>query len=156
MNGIIHNCTHGNDPNVKLTEEEMILKIFAYIEKLFQIIQPQKLLFAAIDGTVLKGFLIPQTGLCLELYLPNASNQDSLWSQSSLSHPLQSDHHECIVQEKCEYLTYSLNDGQKILKPVSFCILPLYDGSFAGSAPRAKMNQQRGRRFKAAKAAAEV
>ena len=50
MNGIIHNCTHGNDPNVKLTEEEMILKIFAYIEKLFQIIQPQKLLFAAIDG----------------------------------------------------------------------------------------------------------
>lgn len=50
MNGIIHNCTHGNDPNVKMTEEEMILKIFEYIEKLFQIIQPQQLLFAAIDG----------------------------------------------------------------------------------------------------------
>lgn len=53
MNGIIHNCTHGNDPNVKLTEEEMILKIFAYIERLFQIIQPRKLLFAAIDGMIL-------------------------------------------------------------------------------------------------------
>lgn len=53
MNGIIHNCTHGNDPSVKLTEEEMILKVFAYVEKLFQIVQPQKLLFAAIDGEAL-------------------------------------------------------------------------------------------------------
>lgn len=50
MNGIIHNCTHGNDPEVKLTEEEMIVKIFAYTEKLFQIVQPQRLFFAAIDG----------------------------------------------------------------------------------------------------------
>ena len=50
MNGIIHNCTHGNDPNVKLTEDEMIVKVFEYLEKLFQIVQPQKLLFAAIDG----------------------------------------------------------------------------------------------------------
>ena len=50
MNGIIHNCTHGNDPNVKLKEEEMVVKIFDYIDRLFSIAQPQKLLFAAIDG----------------------------------------------------------------------------------------------------------
>lgn len=50
MNGIIHNCTHGNNPNVQLTEEEMVLKVFDYIDHLFKIIQPQKLLFAAIDG----------------------------------------------------------------------------------------------------------
>ena len=50
MNGIIHNCTHGNNPNVHLTEEEMVLKVFVYIDHLFKIIQPQKLLFAAIDG----------------------------------------------------------------------------------------------------------
>ena len=53
MNGIIHNCTHGNDPNVKLTEEEMIIKIFDYIDRLFKIVQPRKLLFAAIDGAAL-------------------------------------------------------------------------------------------------------
>ena len=50
MNGIIHNCTHGNDPGRKITEQEMIVKVFGYQEKLFQIVQPQKLLFMAIDG----------------------------------------------------------------------------------------------------------
>jgi hypothetical protein len=50
MNGIIHNCTHGNDPNQKLTEEEMILRIFAYLDKLIQLVRPKKLVFMAIDG----------------------------------------------------------------------------------------------------------
>ncbi len=50
MNGIIHNCTHGNDPGTRLTEPEMIVKVFAYLEKLFEIVQPQQLLFMAVDG----------------------------------------------------------------------------------------------------------
>lgn len=53
MNGIIHNCTHGNDPGSKLTEEEMVLRIFQYLDKLFSIVQPQKLLFMAVDGECL-------------------------------------------------------------------------------------------------------
>lgn len=55
MNGIIHNCTHGNDPNTKLTEEEMIRKIFMYLDKLFHIVKPQKLVFMAIDGVAPRG-----------------------------------------------------------------------------------------------------
>ncbi|KAL4425618.1 hypothetical protein ABPG75_009634 [Micractinium tetrahymenae] len=51
MNGIIHNCTHGNNPDVKPTEDEMIVKIFTYLDKLFHIVKPQKLLFMAIDGS---------------------------------------------------------------------------------------------------------
>lgn len=50
MNGIIHNCTHGNDEESNLTDEEMILRIFNYLDRLFQIVNPQKLLFMAIDG----------------------------------------------------------------------------------------------------------
>eukprot|EP00884_Botryococcus_braunii_P018818 jgi/Botrbrau1/561/Bobra.0010s0030.1 len=50
MNGIVHNCTHGNDPAVKLTEEQMVEKIFMYLDRLMSIVQPQKLLFMAIDG----------------------------------------------------------------------------------------------------------
>lgn len=50
MNGIIHNCTHGNTPGQKLTEAEMVAKIFTYLDKLFQVVKPQKLLFMAIDG----------------------------------------------------------------------------------------------------------
>lgn len=50
MNGIIHNCTHGNDPSTKLTEGEMILRVFNYLDRLVQIVQPRQLLFMAIDG----------------------------------------------------------------------------------------------------------
>lgn len=50
MNGIIHNCTHANDPNLKLTETEMVLRIFNYLDKLIQIMKPKKLVFLAIDG----------------------------------------------------------------------------------------------------------
>lgn len=50
MNGIIHNCTHANDPNLKLTETEMVLRIFNYLDKLIQIMKPKQLVFLAIDG----------------------------------------------------------------------------------------------------------
>jgi 5'-3' exoribonuclease 1 len=50
MNGIIHNCTHANDPTLRLTETEMVLRIFMYLDKLIHIIKPKKLVFLAIDG----------------------------------------------------------------------------------------------------------
>ena len=50
MNGIIHICTHGNDPGTRLSEPEMLVKVFTYLEKLFEIVQPQQLLFMAVDG----------------------------------------------------------------------------------------------------------
>ncbi|GLC57430.1 hypothetical protein PLESTB_001223500 [Pleodorina starrii] len=51
MNGIIHNCTHANRKDIGgVTEEDMMLKVFDYLEKLIQIVRPQKLLFMAIDG----------------------------------------------------------------------------------------------------------
>lgn len=51
MNGIIHNCTHANRKDIGgVTEEDMMLKVFDYLDKLVQIVRPQKLLFMAIDG----------------------------------------------------------------------------------------------------------
>ncbi|WVQ81858.1 hypothetical protein IAT38_003985 [Cryptococcus sp. DSM 104549] len=54
MNGIVHNCSHPpsseNDPHFRITEEQMILAIFAYIDHLFTKIKPQKVFFMAIDG----------------------------------------------------------------------------------------------------------
>jgi 5'-3' exoribonuclease 1 len=53
MNGIIHNCTHkdtGEDVSFRLTEEEMFIRIFNYIEHLFGKIKPKQLFFMAIDG----------------------------------------------------------------------------------------------------------
>ncbi|KAK0296411.1 exonuclease II Exo2, partial [Friedmanniomyces endolithicus] len=53
MNGIIHNCTHNDSGSAitkHVTEDEMFIKIFNYIEHLFGKIKPQKLFFMAIDG----------------------------------------------------------------------------------------------------------
>lgn len=52
MNGIIHNCTHSDsdDAMTRMSEEEMFIRIFNYIEHLFGKIKPKQLFFMAIDG----------------------------------------------------------------------------------------------------------
>ena len=52
MNGIIHPCTHGNnqDEIVVLDETAMFKKIFGYVDRLYKIVRPTKVLFLAVDG----------------------------------------------------------------------------------------------------------
>ncbi|KHJ32372.1 putative 5 -3 exoribonuclease 1 [Erysiphe necator] len=52
MNGIIHNCTHKDtdDTSFRMTEEQMFITIFNYIEHLYGKIKPKQLFFMAIDG----------------------------------------------------------------------------------------------------------
>lgn len=64
MNGIIHNCSHPNDddPHFRITEETIVKNIFHYLEVLFQMIQPQKLFFMAIDGVAPRAKMNQQRG----------------------------------------------------------------------------------------------
>lgn len=51
MNGIIHPCTHGNsDELVILDETAMFKKIFGYVDRLYKIVRPRKVLYLAVDG----------------------------------------------------------------------------------------------------------
>ena len=52
MNGVIHNCSHANneDAHYRITEEQIFVQIFAYIEHLFSKIKPRKFFFMAVDG----------------------------------------------------------------------------------------------------------
>ncbi|KAI7974680.1 hypothetical protein EIK77_003828 [Talaromyces pinophilus] len=52
MNGIIHNCTHNDSdsPTHRMSEDQMFIAIFNYIEHLYGKIKPKKLFFMAIDG----------------------------------------------------------------------------------------------------------
>ncbi|KAL3422909.1 exonuclease kem1 [Phlyctema vagabunda] len=52
MNGIIHNCTHkdSDDATFRMTEEQMFIAIFNYIEHLYGKIKPKQLFYMAIDG----------------------------------------------------------------------------------------------------------
>lgn len=59
MNGIIHNCSHSDDSNdstfSQLTENDMFGKVLVYIDHIFSVVRPRKLLYLAIDGTCRQG-----------------------------------------------------------------------------------------------------
>ena len=52
MNGIIHPCTHGNAEGeiIYLDETAMFKKIFMYIDRLYKMVQPNEILYLAVDG----------------------------------------------------------------------------------------------------------
>lgn len=64
MNGIVHNCSHPDDGNIqfRITEEQIFLDIFHYIETLFRLIKPQKLFFMAVDGVAPRAKMNQQRG----------------------------------------------------------------------------------------------
>ena len=51
MNGIVHPCSHPEDRPAPQDEEEMMIEIFKYTERVVNIIRPRRLLFMAIGAS---------------------------------------------------------------------------------------------------------
>lgn len=64
MNGIIHACSHPNDEDAtfRITEDKIFSDIFHYLEVLFRIVKPQKVLFLAVDGVAPRAKMNQQRG----------------------------------------------------------------------------------------------
>ncbi|KAL9029409.1 MAG: hypothetical protein Q9180_007035, partial [Flavoplaca navasiana] len=50
MNGIVHPCSHPEDRPPPANEEEMMLAIFEYTDRVVNMVRPRKLLLIAVDG----------------------------------------------------------------------------------------------------------
>lgn len=50
MNGIVHPCSHPEDKEPPGTEEEMMLEVFKYTERVVNMVRPRKVLMIAVDG----------------------------------------------------------------------------------------------------------
>ncbi|KAI1004139.1 5'-3' exoribonuclease 2 [Podosphaera aphanis] len=50
MNGIVHPCSHPEDRPAPKNEEEMMIAIFNYTDRVVNMVRPRKLLLIAIDG----------------------------------------------------------------------------------------------------------
>ena len=57
MNGIVHPCSHPEDRPPPSTEEEMMLAIFKYTERVFNMVRPRKLLHIAVGMFMQKSFI---------------------------------------------------------------------------------------------------
>ncbi|TKA70638.1 hypothetical protein B0A55_05742 [Friedmanniomyces simplex] len=50
MNGIVHPCSHPEDRPAPASEEEMMIAIFEYTDRVVNMVRPRKLLMIAVDG----------------------------------------------------------------------------------------------------------
>jgi 5'-3' exonuclease len=50
LNGVIHGATHGDGATKVVTDEEVMHKMFAYIDMMVKITRPRKLIYFAVDG----------------------------------------------------------------------------------------------------------
>jgi hypothetical protein len=63
MNGIVHPCTHPEGKPPPANEQEMMIEIFRYTDRVVNMVRPRKLLMIAIGMFGLCALLLP----CLEL-----------------------------------------------------------------------------------------
>ena len=126
MNGIVHPCSHPEDRPAPDSEEEMMLAIFEYTDRVVNMVRPRKVLLIAIGMSS-----------ALDLYC-------LIWAYT----PLRTAALSVEIPKSPRGVHLHINTGSFREYMADHMITD-------GVAPRAKMNQQRSRRFRSAQEAKE-
>lgn len=70
MNGIVHPCTHPEGRPPPANEQEMMLEIFKYTDRVVNMVRPRKLLMIAIGAWISYKFLLLHTIFFVEVLCP--------------------------------------------------------------------------------------
>jgi 5'-3' exoribonuclease 2 len=58
MNGIVHPCSHPEDKPPPQSEEEMMIEIFKYTERVFNMVRPRKILMIAVGKPLVSNIIV--------------------------------------------------------------------------------------------------
>jgi 5'-3' exoribonuclease 2 len=78
MNGIVHPCTHPEGKPPPANEQEMMLEIFRYTDRVVNMVRPRKLLMIAVG---MADHSLSTTLLCLSIHFFNVDNANMDVSQ---------------------------------------------------------------------------
>ena len=82
MNGIVHPCSHPEDRPPPATEEDMMVAIFDYTERVVNMVRPRKLLMIAVGMFTTIGrkpWLTPRTGYSCCECIKSSRGVQFLW-----------------------------------------------------------------------------
>ena len=146
MNGIIHPCFHPEDRPAPTTEEEVFAVMYDYIDRLFAIVRPRKLLYMAIGEPAAAAGPGGGSAAAWQQQRQQQRQQQQHLGEPGPARWQASDWCPCQASDWCQANQLAMPH------PVP---LPWPAHPADGVAPRAKMNQQRSRRFRAAQEAEE-
>lgn len=117
MNGIIHHCSHGNNPNVTFRpNEEIFREVMGYLELLVSKIKPRQILYLAVDGVAPRAKMNQQRARRFRSAQEAKQQQAKNQNNNNISKGGPGFDSNCItpgtvfMQELCEYLQNALAD----------------------------------------------
>eukprot|EP01063_Lacrimia_lanifica_P018656 TRINITY_DN25568_c0_g1_i1.p1 TRINITY_DN25568_c0_g1~~TRINITY_DN25568_c0_g1_i1.p1 ORF type:complete len:730 (+),score=196.65 TRINITY_DN25568_c0_g1_i1:54-2243(+) len=131
LNSVIHNACHGNSPlPPDATEDDMICRIFEQIDSVIGIVNPKKLVYIAIDGTVPCSKLLQQRARRFQ----NDERDAGKWDSNVISPGT------TFMKKVADALTWYVYDRQNTDEDMRKLAIILSDSQVSGEGEHKIMN----------------